>query len=223
MTDTARMADIVLPTTTFAEKEGTYTNMTRHVQRVTPATRPQGQSKTDHDIFVDLAEAFGKPFVNTAVSEVQGEISRTVAGYKERFPGTNSKQWAPEGFTQKSSFHISRPCVEREKKSGYPFQLVSNNHMFHIGSYTHYAKALTDIGPDCIAELNPQDARELNIDDGDRIVIESDAHKLEVQAKANPVTAKGMVYVPKNWVSIPLNLLRNGEEGPVSIKISKVG
>jgi formylmethanofuran dehydrogenase subunit D len=61
----------------------------------------------------------------------------------------------------------------------------------------------------------------LNIDDGDRIVSESDAHKVEVQAKANPVTAKGMVYVPKNWVSIPLNLLRNGEEGPVSIKISK--
>ena len=223
MTDTARMADIVLPTTTFAEKEGTFTNMTRHVQRVTPATRPQGQSKTDHDIFVDLAETFGKPFVNTAVSEVQGEISRTVARYKERLPGTNSKQWVPEGFTQKSSFQISRPCVEREKKSGYPFQLVSNNHMFHIGSYTHYAKALTDIGPDCIAELNPQDARELNIGDGDRIVIESDVHKVEVQAKANPVTAKGMVYVPKNWISIPLNLLRNGEEGPVSIKISKAG
>ena len=94
--------------------------------------------------------------------------------------------------------------------------------MFHIGSYTHYAKALTDIGPDCIAELNPQDAQKLNVEDGDRIVIESDTHKVEVPVMLSPVTVKGMVYVPKNWVAVPLNLLRNGEEGPVSIKISKV-
>ncbi|HJO56726.1 MAG TPA: molybdopterin dinucleotide binding domain-containing protein, partial [Nitrospinaceae bacterium] len=93
----------------------------------------------------------------------------------------------------------------------------------HIGSYTHYAKALTDIGPDCIAELNPDDARALNVEDGDKIVIESDMHKVEVPVALSTVTAKGMVYVPKNWVAVQLNLLRNGEEGPVSIKISKVG
>ena len=95
--------------------------------------------------------------------------------------------------------------------------------MFHIGSYTHYAKALTDIGPDCIAELNLGDARALNVDDGDRIVIESETHKIEVPVLVSNVTVKGMVYIPKNWVTVPVNLLRNGEEGPVSIKISKVG
>jgi formate dehydrogenase alpha subunit len=93
--------------------------------------------------------------------------------------------------------------------------------MFHIGSYTHHAKALTDIGSDCIAELNPEDARTLNIDDGDRILIESDTYKVEVPVAVNNVTAKGMVYVPKNWPAVPVNLLRNGEEGVVSIKISE--
>ena len=93
--------------------------------------------------------------------------------------------------------------------------------MFHIGSYTHYAKALTDIGPDCIAELNPEDAQALNVDDGDRIMIESDTQKVEVPVTVNTVTAKGMVYLPKNWLDVPVNMLRNGGEGPVSIKISK--
>jgi len=93
--------------------------------------------------------------------------------------------------------------------------------MFHIGSYTHYAKALTDIGPDCIAELNPKDAEALNVIDGDRIVIESTTQKLEVPILINTVTVKGMVYLPKNWVNVPVNMLRNGEEGPISIKISK--
>ena len=93
--------------------------------------------------------------------------------------------------------------------------------MFHIGSYTQYAEALTDIGPECIAELHPEDAKELGVTDGDRIVIESSTHKLEAPILINTVTARGMVYVPKNWIGTPINMLRNGEEGPVSIKISK--
>ena len=94
--------------------------------------------------------------------------------------------------------------------------------MFHIGSYTHYAKALTDVEPDCIAELNSEDAKALNVVDGDRIVIESSTQKVEVPIIVNAVTVKGMVYLPKNWVDTPVNMLRNGEEGPISIKVSKV-
>jgi len=217
------MADIILPATTYAEKEGSFTSMTRHVQRVTPATLPQGQSRTDHDIFIQLANAFGKPFSNSTVSEVQDEISKDVPIYNGTLPGKKSLQWAPDGFKQNPGFQITGAPQETSQKEGFNFKLVSNNHMFHIGSYTRYAKALTDIGPDCIAELNPDDARALNVEDGDKIVIESDMHKVEVPVALSTVTAKGMVYVPKNWVAVQLNLLRNGEEGPVSIKISKVG
>ena len=93
--------------------------------------------------------------------------------------------------------------------------------MFHIGSYTQYAKALTDIGPECVAELQPEDAETLGVNDGDRIVIESSTNKFEVPILVNTITAKGMIYIPKNWVEVPVNMLRNGEEGPISVKISK--
>jgi formate dehydrogenase alpha subunit len=221
MTETAQMADIILPATTFAEKEGSFTNMTRHIQKVTPATLPQNQSCTDHDIFIKLAEVFGKEFNNSSVSEVQDEISKTVPIYKNKLPGTKSEQWIPDGFKKNPFFQVTSMHEVAKPKEGFPFQLVSNNHMFHIGSYTHYAKALTDIGPDCIAELNPKDAEALNVIDGDRIVIESTTQKLEVPILISTVTVKGMVYLPKNWVNVPVNMLRNGEEGPISIKISK--
>ena len=68
MTETAKLADIILPTTTSVEKEGSFTNMTRHVQKVIPATPPQYQSRTDHDIFVQLAEVFGNKLKNSSVS-----------------------------------------------------------------------------------------------------------------------------------------------------------
>jgi formate dehydrogenase alpha subunit len=221
MTETAKLADIILPTTTSVEKEGSFTNMTRHVQKVLPSTPPQYQSLTDHDIFVRLASIFETKNKSSSVSEVQEEILKTVPIYKGTLPGTNSKQWSPEGFKNNPCFYISEAPQAIERKEGFPFQLVSNNHMFHIGSYTQYAEALTDIGPECIAELHTEDAKKLGVTDGDRIVIESSTHKLEAPILINTVTARGMVYVPKNWIEIPINMLRNGEEGPVSIKISK--
>lgn len=221
MTETAKMADIVLPTTTYAEKDGSYTNMTRHVQQVAHAIRPEGNSKSDFDVFSDLAKSLEKPFKYTSVEEVQAEIQRIVPIYNKTLPPTGSGQWAPEGFQVKPKFAIAQGVEEKSPNGGY--LLLTNNNMFHIGSYSQYSKALKDIMPDCIAELNPADARELGIKTGDRVMVESACHKVELPVEVSTVVAKGMVYIPKNWVNVPVNLLRNGEEGPVSVKISKIG
>jgi anaerobic selenocysteine-containing dehydrogenase len=78
-----------------------------------------------------------------------------------------------------------------------------------------------DIGPKCIAELHPDDAKGLGVATGDKIIVESAAGKVEVEAKTSKVTHKGMLYIPKNWTTVPVNTLRNGEEGLINVKISK--
>ncbi len=224
MTDTARMADIVLPSSTFAEKEGTYTNMSRHVQLVAPAVIPQGTSKPDFDILIELAAALGKPFENTDVVDVQQEIANATPSYKGVFPGNKSVQWKLDSVNTNPKFHTNSTSIEQsEGAEGYPFTLQTNNHMFHIGSYSQYSKALVDIGPECVAELNPEDAKKLGISTGDQIVVESSAGKVEVKVKTSRVTSLGMLYIPKNWVNVPVNALRNGEEGLINVKISKAG
>ncbi len=223
MTETAKMADVILPLSTFAEKEGTYTNMTRHVQQVKPATLPLGTSKPDFDILCELAEAVGKPFENASIQEVQEEIAREVPIYKDVFPGDDSKQWRPTGFASKPEFKICAPYDKAKDDEGYPFSLLTNNHMFHIGSYTQHADALVDIGPECLAEIHPEDAENLGVDTGDTVVVESPSGKVEVKVKTSPVSVKGMLYIPKNWTGVPVHSLRNGEEGVVSIKVSKAG
>ena len=95
--------------------------------------------------------------------------------------------------------------------------------MFHIGTYTHHASALVDIGPDCIAEINREDASALNLADGDKIQIASDTHALEVPVSISSRSTPGVVYLPKNWVDVPVNMMRNGHEGLVAVKINKVG
>ena len=224
MTDTARMADLVLPSSTFAEKDGTYTNMSRHVQRVAAAVLPQGVSKPDFDILIELATALGKPFQNTDIASVQQEIENVIPNYKGVFPGNKSVQWKPNSANTNPRFHTNSTSVEQNKVAeGYPFTLQTNNHMFHIGSYSQYAKALVDIGPECIAELHPDDAKGLGISTGDNIVVESPEGKVEVKIKTSKVTSRGMLYIPKNWTKVPVNALRNGEEGLINVKISKAG
>ena len=224
MTDTARMADLVLPSSTFAEKDGTYTNMSRHVQRVAAAVLPQGVSKPDFDILIELATALGKPFQNTDIASVQQEIESVIPNYKGVFPGNKSVQWKPNSANTNPRFHTNSTSVEQNKVAeGYPFTLQTNNHMFHIGSYSQYAKALVDIGPECIAELHPDDAKGLGISTGDNIVVESPEGKVEVKVKTSKVTSRGMLYIPKNWTKVPVNALRTGEEGLINIKISKAG
>ena len=224
MTDTARMADLVLPSSTFAEKDGTYTNMSRHVQRVAAAVLPQGVSKPDFDILIELATALGKPFQNTDIASVQQEIENVILNYKGVFPGNKSVQWKPNSANTNPRFHTNSTSVEQNKVAeGYPFTLQTNNHMFHIGSYSQYAKALVDIGPECIAELHPDDAKGLGISTGDNIVVESPEGKVEVKIKTSKVTSRGMLYIPKNWTKVPVNALRNGEEGLINVKISKAG
>ena len=223
MTETAKMADLLLPTSTYAEKEGTFTNMTRHVQRVAPAILPEGQSRPDFDIFSDLAAICGKPFDHFSIREVQKEIERAAPIFKDVFPGKKSTQWVPDEIGHRPGFAVTSETVTEDHKESHPFKLVSNNHMFHIGSYSHYAKALVEIGPDCIAEIHSQDAQAMGVQTGDRIRVESETSSVELAVEVNNRSAQGTVYIPKNWEDIPINMMRNGEKGLISVKISKVG
>ena len=222
MTETARTADLILPSSTYAEKEGTYTNMSRHVQSVSPAVLPQGTSKPDFDILIELADALGQPFKSKTLSETQQEIEKAAPIYQGAFPGNESKQWVPATSNEKASFKIfSEDSPSQSEDANFPFTLQTNNHMFHIGSYSQHAKALVEIGPECIAEINPEDAKELGVTSGDQVFIESSSSKLQVKIKTTKVSSPGMVYIPKNWAEVPVNDLRNGEEGLVKVKVSK--
>lgn len=222
MTETARMADLILPSSTYAEKEGTYTNMSRHIQAVASAVLPQGTSKPDFDILIELAEIFGKPFTSSSITEVQQEIEQAAPIYKGAFPGKDSKQWVPATSDKKPVFKTASPASEPQStQEDYPFTLQTNNHMFHIGGYSQYAKALVEIGPECIAEIHPDDAKAMGVTSGDEIVVESSSNKVQVKIKTSRVTSPGMVYIPKNWPKVAVNDLRNGEEGLIKVKVSK--
>ena len=205
MTETAKMADLILPSSTYAEKDGTFTNMSRHVQGVASAVLPQGTSKPDFDILIELAETLGKPFEHSTLFEIQQEIEQAAPIYQGVFPGKESKQWIPATSNKKPALKINSTENTAEiSHENYPFTLQTNNHMFHIGSYSQHAKALVDIGPECIAEIHPEDAKGLGVSSGDEVIIESSSNKVQVKMKTTKITSPGMIYVPKNWPEVAI-------------------
>ena len=221
MSPTAEMADIILPSCSFAEKNGTVTNMTRHIQPVREAILTEGRSRPEFDVFQDLAEALGKPFNYGSVEEVQKEIESVVPFYKNAFTGKGSPQWKPSQIGGKPSFSIGESYKEQTSHNDFPFKLITNNHMFHIGGYTQHCDALNTITGDCTVQINRKDAKKLEIKSGDKIKVESKNHSIVLNAEVNGVSSQGTVYIPKNWVENSVNLFRNGEEGYVPVKVSK--
>lgn len=223
VTQTASMADIILPTCSYAEKDGTFTNMSRHVQSVKSAVLPEGQARPDFDIFSDLADAMGKPFPNHSLEDVRKEIERAAPIYQGTFPGKKSAQWMPVESGHKPEFALVENVPLAEAPTGYPMKMIVNNHMFHIGSYTQHAKALVDIGPKCVAEIGWEDSQKMDIKTGDIIRIKSETDFLDIPVAVTDRTTPGIVYVPKNWADVPLNKLRNGDRGLIPVRINKQG
>ena len=221
MSPTAEMADLILPSCSYAEKDGTFTNMTRHIQTVREAVLPEGSARPEFDVFQEIAEALGKPFNTGSIEEVQKEIESVVPEYKDAFKGKGSPQWKPSKTGSNPGFTMSGDYKEPKDQKGFPFKLITNNHMFHIGNYTQHCDALTTVSGEQSVQINRKDAQAQKIENGDKVKVESKNHSTILTAEVNGVSTPGTVYISKNWVEHSVNLFRNGEEGYVPVKISK--
>ena len=227
LTETAYMADVVLPSVTFAEKEGSFSNMGRLVQKVNKAIEPLGNAKADWQIISDLAEKMGFVFNYSHPGEIMEEINELVPMYSE----VSYKDLGVKGIKlannveRKSSpaFNIVNPKkVKHENlENQYPFILATGNIMFHLGTYSNKSKVLNEILPECRVEINPEDAKDINLKDSDTVEIVAPNGELRLKIKITKKSPRGIVFIPSNMDNVPVNLLidKNSEQ---RVKILKV-
>ena len=246
MTETARMADVVLPAASFAEKDGTFTNTERRVQLLRKALPEPGKARQDWQIVCDLAGRMGCPMQYGKAEEIFEEMRKVTpqyAGINYARLGLSGIQWPCP-----SESHAGTPILHREKiargkglfaaveyrpsaeiaDSEYPFILTTGRdyYQYHSATMTGRVRLLKEFCPESYAEINPQDAERLGIAEKDWVRIESRRGQVIARAKITDNVPKGVVFKKFHFVEGAVNRLTNPVLDPTSkipeLKVSAV-
>ncbi len=223
--ETAEIADVVLPAASFAEKEGTFTNSERRVQRVRKALNPPGEARTDWEITCDLARRvgarLGRPasgFDFASAAEIFDEMARItpqLGGLShERLDREGGIQWPcptpdhpgtprlyeaafPRGRGRFAPVRQQEPAAEMPD-GRYPFMLNTGRILYHWhgGTITRRVKGLMERAPFVPLAIHPDDATRLGIVEGDEVVLYSRRGEMEARAAITDAVRAGELFVP---------------------------
>jgi formate dehydrogenase major subunit len=241
LTETAYLADVILPASSFAEKTGTFTNTDRFVQLGRQALNPPGKARQDLEIIIDLAKQLGLSWDYgtgvKAVAAVFDEMRRTmpsIAGITwERLQAEDSVTYPceKEGDPGDSVVFIKSfptqtgrarfvpadiiPADERPDTE-YPMVLITGRQLehWHTGSMTRRSGVLDSIEPDPVASLHPVDMAVLGAKPGQLITIESRRGKVTLYARVDESSPHGAVFVPFCYYEAAINKLTNSALDP---------
>jgi len=220
MTETAKLAHVVLPACAFVEKAGTYTSLERRVQKIHPFRSPLGDSKSDFDIFVQLLRLLESPIPGETQEAVFEEIARFNPFYKgikdgEQWPKDSPYLYAtgfPKGKAQ--LIPVTGTTVTK-KADGHPFQLIKRASLFQSGVLSSKSEALEIVSEEPSLELNPEDAEKHHVEDGETVrLLTPSGRSAKIKVQYSPKLQPGVVTVP-----YPSSLF--GEGTVVSVKIEK--
>jgi len=236
LTETAKLADVVLPSACFAEKDGTFSNTERRVQRVRKAVAPPGQAKADWEILSAIATKMGYPMEYASAEAIMEEIRTVTPSYagityerieKEgiQWPCPNTDHPGTR-FLHKDRFSRGRglfhaieyiPPAELPDDE-YPMLLSTGRvlYQYHTGTMTRLGKGTTERYPESLAEIHPADAAKLGIEDGQRVRVTSRRGTVEAKAKVTGRSDQGMVFMTFHFHEAAVNLLTNPALDPVA-------
>ncbi len=237
LTETARYADVVLPAASFAEKEGTFTNTDRRVQRVRKAIDPPGEARDDCWIIAGIASRLGYDMGDITAQHVMEEISALTPSYGgisyERLEKEGELRWpCPDAdhpgtpilhvgkFTRGKGLFSAveyKPPAEVPDDE-YPLILTTGRLLthYHTGTMTRRVGPLNELVPHNQVWVNTADAEELGIGEGQEVALQSRRGAIRLEANVTDKVRKGVVFVPFHFGESPANALTNPALDPVA-------
>ncbi|MBP5746717.1 MAG: formate dehydrogenase subunit alpha [Lachnospiraceae bacterium] len=231
MTKTAQYADVILPGVSYAEKEGTFTNTERRVQRIRKAVEPVGEARLDTDIIIDLMNAMGYEQKKLTSAQIMDEVASVTPSFggisHERLDGGESLQWPCRDKDKPGTpiMHAGHPVRGRAllyavdyKESQelpdeeYPFILMTGRilYQYNAAAMTSRSKGLMDIAGEGFIEINYKDADRLMISNGERISVKSRRGEITATAHVGRKVSQGETWMPFHFEDSPVNVITNG-------------
>ena len=235
LTETARLAHVVLPSACFAEKDGTFTNTERRVQRVRKVVNPPGYAKADWEIIASLSTRMGYPMNYASAEDIMSEINQVAPSYAgityERIeqeglqwpcpntshPGT--KFLHKDRFSRGLGlFHAVEyiPPAELPDET-YPMILSTGRvlYHYHTGTMTRLSRGASERCPESLVEIHPADAKKLGIDEGQFVKVTSRRGTLSAKAHITERSPAGTIFMNFHFHEAAVNLLTNPALDPI--------
>jgi formate dehydrogenase major subunit/formate dehydrogenase alpha subunit len=234
LTETAQLADVVLPATSFAEEDGTFTNTERRVQLLKPAVKAPGQARSDWKIICDISARMGYDMHFDSTADIMDEVASLTPIYggmtHDRLAG-DGLQWPCP-----SKDHPGTPYLHKGKfsrglglftavehvppmevpDSDYPLILTTGRMLFHFhtGSMSRRSKGLHKHRPEAYIEIHPETAKKLGIEDGEMVSVSSRRGNVKVKAMVTLRTSPKVVFMPFHFAEAAANVLTNAALDP---------
>jgi len=241
LTETAELADVVLPATCYAEKDGTQTSTERRVQRWRKALDPPGDARADWQIICDIAARMGyeKQFIYESPEDIFNEVAEVTPSYHgmnyERLERPEALHWpcpdtdhpgtpilhmqkfaTPDGLGIFTPIEWKPPAEVPDDE--YPFILTTGRCIWHwhTGSMTRRSEDLDKEVPTGWIEINTGDAAELGIKNGEKIKAITRRGEVTVPARVTRDIKKGEMFMPFHFRECPANMLTNNALDPIA-------
>jgi len=237
LTETAELADVVLPGSSFAERDGTVTSTDRSIQRMRKVIEPPGNAKSDWHIICQVAKHCGADgFEYGSPREIMAEIGSLTPIYGGITYERLEREWlrwpckSPGDpgteYLHRDEFARGRglftpvdhrgPAEEPDRQ--YPFVLNTGRLIFHYhtGTMTRRSPSLDREVPGGFVELSPHDARQLKVLDGDTVRVASRRGAIEIKVRVTQRVSRGQVFVPFHFAESAANVLTHRRLDPVA-------
>ncbi len=229
LTESAKTAHVVLPSLCFLEKDGTFVNTERRVQRVRKALEGPPGAKGDWETVCEISNRLGYPMSYRTAEEIFEEIRKVTPQYAGitygrlesggipwpcpdvNHPGTpilhRGRIVRGKGLLAAVAYHPPAEVPDRD----YPFILSTGRdyYQYHSGSMTRKVSLLNKLCPESLVELNPSDAEKLGVRDGDWVKIESRRGSVITKVIVTEKVSRGVVFAKFHFSEVPVNLLTN--------------
>jgi NADH-quinone oxidoreductase subunit G len=233
LTPTAEQADVVLPSQSFAEREGTFTNGMRRVQRFYAAQTMIGQSLPDWKIFAHISAELGGAQPRISAGSVMQEITQSVPHYagmtypalayvEDQFPdvGGDDLYYGGTAYSNHGGLGIQWPTFAENAETRLTVQaetaesakldkgliVIPVQRLYDRGPLFEKSELMHQRIPAPYAELNSQDAANRGIADGDRITISFSGYEIDVTARVDGAAPVGTVLLPRRLSNVPTPL-----------------
>ena len=237
MTETAKLADVVLPATCYAEKDGTFTASERRVQRVRKAVEAPGQARVDWTILAEVSRRLGgNGFDWKCAEDIFNEIRKCIPNYSgisyEKIDRLNGVQWPCTSEDHEGSKYLHKGKFARGERAlmipveyegpkelendEYPIILSTGRALYHYNVMTRYSDALDGILPHELVEICAEDATKYGLEDGDFMRITSRRGSVVGRAKITERVKPGLIYMTFHFSETPVNQLTSAHYDPIT-------